>query len=148
MIWRICLFFKNNLIKLKLIFNGIIAKFTKIFISKSVSRVLSFKIVIYLGHILLHASSHAIQKTPSRLNLLLRCCSRWGLHWPSMSPYQRWALTSPFHPYHCYTRTLKISINFSGTKQMAVIFCCTFLKVSLTRRYLASLLYGARTFLS
>ena len=28
-----------------------------------------------------------------------RCCSRWGLHRPSMSPYQRWALTSPFHPY-------------------------------------------------
>ena len=30
---------------------------------------------------------------------------------------------------------------------IAVIFCCTFLKVTLTRRYLASLLYGARTFL-
>ena len=30
--------------------------------SKSVSRVLSFKIVIYLGHILLYASSHAVQE--------------------------------------------------------------------------------------
>ena len=100
------------------------------FISKSVSRVLSFKIVIYLGHILLYASSHAIQKVPSKLNLLLRCCSRWGLHCPSMSPYQRWALTSPFHPY-----------------LTAVIFCCTFLKVALTGRYPASLLCGARTFL-
>jgi len=29
----------------------------------------------------------------------------------------------------------------------AVIFCCTFLKVTLTGRYPASLLYGARTFL-
>jgi len=37
---------------------------------------------------------------------------------------------------------------FILTSQEAVIFCCTFLKVSLTRRYLASLLYGARTFLS
>ena len=30
---------------------------------------------------------------------------------------------------------------------MAVIFCCTFLKVTLTGRYPASSLYGARTFL-
>ena len=37
---------------------------------------------------------------------------------------------------------------FLNKSQMAVIFCCTFLKVTLTRRYLASLLYGARTFLS
>ena len=36
---------------------------------------------------------------------------------------------------------------FSSLPLQAVIFCCTFLKVSLTRRYLASLLYGARTFL-
>lgn len=50
--------------------------------SKPVSRVLSFKIVIYLGYISLHISSHSIQKMPSRLILLLRCCSRWGLHSP------------------------------------------------------------------
>ena len=36
---------------------------------------------------------------------------------------------------------------FILTSKEAVIFCCTFLKVSLTGRYPASLLYGARTFL-
>ena len=36
---------------------------------------------------------------------------------------------------------------FTLTSYEAVIFCCTFLKVSLTGRYPASLLYGARTFL-
>ena len=36
---------------------------------------------------------------------------------------------------------------FTLTFYKAVIFCCTFLKVSLTGRYPASLLYGARTFL-
>ena len=36
---------------------------------------------------------------------------------------------------------------FTLTTFVAVIFCCTFLKVTLTGRYPASLLYGARTFL-
>ena len=36
---------------------------------------------------------------------------------------------------------------FSSLPLRAVIFCCTFLKVSLTGRYPASLLCGARTFL-
>ena len=36
---------------------------------------------------------------------------------------------------------------FTLTFYKAVIFCCTFLKVSLTGRYPASLLCGARTFL-
>ncbi len=36
---------------------------------------------------------------------------------------------------------------FSSLPLWAVIFCCTFLKVSLTGRYPASLLCGARTFL-
>ena len=39
------------------------------------------------------------KRTTSSLNPQARCCSRWGLHWPDMSPYLRWALTSPFHPY-------------------------------------------------
>ena len=81
-----------------------------------------------------------IQKMTSSLNLLLRCCSKWGLHWPNMSPYWRWALTSPFHPYHN-------KVFLSHCLKMAVIFCCTFLKVSLTGRYPALLLCGARTFL-
>ena len=86
--------------------------------------------VIYLLHILLHVSSHQIKKMTSSLILLVSVLLQMGFTQPSMSPYQRWALTSPFHPY-----------------LTAVIFCCTFLKVSLTGRYPASLLYGARTFL-
>ena len=44
--------------------------------SKSVSRVLSFKIVIYLGYILLYTSSHA-SREGARADLIfsLRCCS-------------------------------------------------------------------------
>ena len=97
--------------------------------SKSVSRVLS-RMVIYLLHILLHVSSHQIKKMTSSLILLVSVLLQMGFTQPSMSPYQRWALTSPFHPY-----------------LTAVIFCCTFLKVALTGRYPASLLCGARTFL-
>ena len=99
-------------------------------ISKSISRVLSW-IVIYLVHILLYVSSHQIKKMTSSLSLLVPVLLQMGFTQPSMSPQKRWALTSPFHPYFVE----------------AVIFCCTFLKVTLTRRYLASLLYGARTFL-
>ena len=40
----------------------------------------------------------------------------------SQSPGKRWALTSPFHPYQV---------------NLAVIFCCTFLRITPTRRYLA-----------
>ena len=86
--------------------------------------------VIYLLHILLHVSSHQIKKMTSSLILLVSVLLQMGFTQPSMSPYQRWALTSPFQP--CLT---------------AVIFCCTFLKVTLTGRYPASLLCGARTFL-
>ena len=40
------------------------------------------------------------------------CCSRWGLHWPSMSPCQRWALTSPFHPYlFCNRRLFSVALS-------------------------------------
>ena len=77
-----------------------------IYISKSISRVLSW-IVIYLGYILLYISSHQLRKMTSSLNLpIFRCCSRWGLHWPDMSPYQRWALTSPFHHLLLLSRKL------------------------------------------
>ena len=81
---------------------------------------------------MLSISSHAIQKAPSRLNLLLRCCPRWGLHCPL-----------------CHHNGGELLPRlFTLTNFLAVIFCCTFLKVTLTRRYLAPSLYGARTFLS
>ena len=124
-----------------------------IYISKSISRVLSW-IVIYLGYILLYISSHQLRKMTSSLSLpIFRCCSRWGLHWPSMSPYQRWALTSPFHPYlvkanfvlyklsklNLYNYFVAFPLSHKALLcgnpiSEAVIFCCTFLKVSLTGR--------------
>ena len=48
---------------------------------------------------------------------------RMGFTEPVMLPWQRWALTSPFHPYHT---------------NMAVYFCCTGLGVASTGRYPAS----------
>ena len=121
-----------NNIKIQSIKNTTICLIVVIFLiykSKSVSRVLS-RMAIYLLHILLHVSSHQIKKMTSSLILLVSVLLQMGFTQPSMSPYQRWALTSPFHPY-----------------LTAVIFCCTFLKVALTGRYPASLLCGARTFL-
>ena len=84
---------------------GVLSPFFVLFKSKSISRVLSWT-VIYLVHILLYVSSHLSQKMTSSLSLLFGCCSRWGLQRPSMSPYQRWALTSPFHPYFTYVKRL------------------------------------------
>ena len=99
-------------------------------LSKSISRVLS-RIVIYLVHILLYVSSHQIKKMPSRLSLLVSVLLQMG-----------------------FTRTQHVTIpavssylTFSPLPLQAVLFCCTFLKVSLTGCYPASLLCGARTFL-
>lgn len=105
------------------------------FICKSVSRVLSW-IVIYLVHILLYASCHQIKEMTSSLSLLVSVLLQMGFTRLEISLFLRWALTSPFHPYKINT-----CVNF------AVIFCCTFPKVTLAWRYQASLLYGARTFL-
>ncbi len=62
--------------------------------------------------------------------LNIRCCSRWGLH----------CLVCHHTSGELLPRLFNLTI-------MAVIFCCTFLKVSLTGRYPALLLCGARTFL-
>ena len=45
------------------------------------------------------------------LTFLSRCCSKWGLHWPNMSPYLRWALTSPFHTYHYKWRLFSVALS-------------------------------------
>ena len=57
-----------------------------------------------------------------------------GVYTAGMSPYRRWALTSPFQPYH--SRTVS-----------AECFCCTFPIVTYAGRYPASLPCEARTFL-
>ena len=77
--------------------------------------------IINLECISLYISSPPIQKTPRRLNRLIWCCTRWSLH-------QRYVTISVSRllPYF-----------FTLTISMAVIFCCTFLRITSTRRYLA-----------
>ena len=89
--------------------------------SKPVSRVLSFKTVIYLRHIFLYGSSHL--SDTGRTNPpcgILSMLHRVGFTEPRKSPPERWSLTPPFHPYR---------------KNTAVYFCCTFLKVAFTGSY-------------
>jgi len=77
--------------------------------SKSVSRVLSFKAIIYLGPMLPSGSRHLLGIWPSRPPVGVasdRVCRA------VRSPARRWALTSPFHPYR--------------SKWTAVYLCCTF----------------------
>ena len=83
--------------------------------SNPVSRVLSFKTVIYLRRISLYGSSRPSDYRPDKpiqLTLL-----RMGFTWHKALPQCRWALTPPFHPY---------------LPAQAVYFCCTFLRVAST----------------
>ena len=83
--------------------------------SSPVSRVLSFKTVIYLRRISLYGSSRPSDyrsDRPIRSTLL-----RMGFTWHKALPQCRWALTPPFHP--CRYKS-------------AVYFCCTFLRVAST----------------
>ena len=99
---------------------------------KSVSRVLSW-MVIYLVHILLHVSSHQIRRWRAVLTFCLGVAPD-GVY------------TDPVC-HHTSGELLPHLFTIASHKRWAVIFCCTFLKVSLTGRYPASLLCGARTFL-
>ena len=108
--------------------------FTSLFfiMGKSVSRVLSW-MVIYLVHILLHVSSHQIRRWRAVLTFCLGVAPD-GVY------------TDPVC-HHTSGELLPHLFTIASHKRWAVIFCCTFLKVSLTGRYPALLLYGARTFL-
>ena len=68
--------------------------------SKSVSRVLSWAI-IYLRRTLLHAFSRQGGRASGRLNSPHYGVAPGGVYTAGTSPYRRWALTSPFHPYPC-----------------------------------------------
>ena len=83
--------------------------------SNPVSRVLSFKTVIYLRRISLHGSSRPSDYRSDKP--ILSALLRMGFTWHKALPQCRWALTPPFHPY---------PIN------RAVYFCCTFLRVAST----------------
>ena len=83
--------------------------------SNPVSRVLSFKTVIYLRRISLYGSSRLSDYRPDKP--IQSALLRMGFTWHKALPQCRWALTPPFHPY---------PIN------RAVYFCCTFLRVAST----------------
>ena len=90
-------------------------------IGEPVSRVLSFKTIIYLRRASLHGSSHLLERC--RAGLAFHSgVAPGGVYIKSPSPGPGWALTSPFHPY---------------LQKQAVYFCCTFLRVASTRGYLA-----------
>ena len=108
------------------------------FLSAPISRVLSFKTVIYLGALLPMRSSHLL-----------------GEAGPALTQYSKRVLPS----------TVLLRIEFTGpnssqsagellprlstlTAQGAAVYlCCTFPKVAFGGRYPLSLPYGARTFL-
>ena len=83
--------------------------------SSPVSRVLSFKTVIYLRRISLYGSSRPSDYRSDKP--ILSALLQMGFTWHKALPQCRWALTPPFHPY---------PIN------RAVYFCCTFLRVAST----------------
>jgi|BioPla2DNA2_1021312.scaffolds.fasta_scaffold02606_10 hypothetical protein len=89
--------------------------------SKSISRVL-YWMIIYLGHVFLHNSSHPLRTDGQPICPLSRCCSRWGLH--GISCRQEIGELLP----HLSTLTLR-------NLRKAVYFCCTFLQVTLTGSY-------------
>ena len=109
------------------------------FARQSVSRVLSFKLVIYLG-----SSSHMTSSNQPwwltkncfwpKLDLAISIwsCSRWGF--PCVFCYQKTGALLP----HLFTLALI----------RRFIFCGTIPEVSLARCYLAPYSYRARTFLS
>ena len=65
--------------------------------SNPVSRVLSFKTVIYLRRISLYGSSRPSDYRPDKP--IQSALLRMGFTWHKALPQCRWALTPPFHPY-------------------------------------------------
>ena len=83
--------------------------------SNPVSRVLSFKTVIYLRRISLYGSSRPLDYRSDKP--ILSALLRMGFTWHKALPQCRWAFTPPFHHYRY---------------KSAVYFCCTFLRVAST----------------
>ena len=90
--------------------------------SKTISRVM-LSMVIYLVLTSPPESSDLPESEAGNFMLSVRSCFGWGLHMPCLLPTRRQSLTLPFHHY---------------LHKQAVYFCCTFLRVTSTRRYLAS----------
>ena len=77
--------------------------------------------IIYLECILLCISSHQLETWRATYNVSFWCCTRWGLHPICVS-------------IDCRELLPRV---FTLTTKVAVIFCCTFLRITPTRRYLA-----------
>ena len=88
--------------------------------SRTISRVMSW-MIIYLDLMLPTGSSDLPQGTTGSRIAFYSVLLRVGFTEPALLPRQRWALTSPFHPYQL--------------KSLAVYFCCTSLGVASTGRY-------------
>ena len=80
--------------------------------SNPVSRVLSFKTVIYLRRISLYGSSRPSDYRPDKpiqLTLL-----RMGFTWHKALPQCRWAFTPPFHPYLRSRRFISVALSLES----------------------------------
>ena len=80
------------------------------------------------------------------LAFLSRCCSRWGLHWPNMSPYLRWALTSPFHTYHYKWRLFSVALSLRFPSLDVIQHHCSSGARTFLVRCLSTLLYATIQF--
>ncbi len=105
-------------------------------VSKPISRVLSFKTVIYLGVLLPTRSSHLLGEAGSALALDAT---------PSTVLLQI-EFTGPNSSQSAGELLPRLST--LTTTCVAVYLCCTFPKVAFGGRYPLSLPYGARTFLT
>ena len=82
------------------------------FLSNPVSRVLSFKTVIYLRRISLYGSSRPSDYRPDRP--ILSTLLRMGFTWHKALPQCRWALTPPFHPYWQSQRFISVALSLES----------------------------------
>jgi hypothetical protein len=112
-------------------------------VSKPISRVL-YLTIIYLG-VLSPVRSSDLPTGKRRAAAFQAICHYWQL--PPCLVLLRVGFARPVC-YHTAGELLPHHFNLTcALRPSAVCFCCTFLEVTFTRRYLAPLPYGARTFL-
>ena len=80
--------------------------------SNPVSRVLSFKTVIYLRRISLYGSSRPSDYRSDKP--ILSALLRMGFTWHKALPQCRWALTPPFHPYLKIRRFISVALSLES----------------------------------
>ena len=80
--------------------------------SNPVSRVLSFKTVIYLRRISLYGSSRPSDYRSDKP--ILSALLRMGFTWHKALPQCRWALTPPFHPYPQSGRFISVALSLES----------------------------------